>query len=443
MGGAGREAFDPRMMIALLAYAYCGGVRSSRAIERACRTDVAFRVVCAQRVPDHSVVSRFRADHAEALAGLFAQVLVVCARAGLGRVGLVAIDGTKIAANASLGRNRTQEWFVRQAEEMLAEAAATDAAEDAAAAGGDEPGDRLGPGWRDRSGRKARIKAALEEIRVHNAEQDQPVEQAEQQAEQARQDYEQAKAERAARIASPERRLGRPLNPDCEPRDVTRARQRAERAAARAEKLRAVREQAPARQANSTDPTSRIMRTRRGWIQGYNNQTAVSSDGIILAVRTSNEAVDTEQFVPVMEAAVQAAALIGAAAGQPDREIGIVLADAGYFSHDNLQAEGPDRLIAAGKKHNITGDAADGQPRPDDPRRPTCHVMVERLRQPEAAALYRQRAAIVEPVNGHLKDRRGLRRFSRRGLDAAAAEFTFAAWVTNLMKLHTTQSALA
>ena len=450
LGGVGREAFDPRMMIALLVYAYCGGVRSSRAIERACHTDVAFRVVCAQHVPDHTVIARFRARHAEALADLFTQVLVLCARAGLGQVGVVAIDGTKVAANASLDQNRTEDWFRRRAEAMLGEAAAVDAAEDAAerarAAAGRGPGDRLAGGWRDRSGRKERIKAALEEIAAHQAEQDKPVGEAEERARLDREAYEQARAERTAKVAEEQtqsrRRCGRPIDPDRETRVLAQARRKAERAEQKAEKLRRRREQQQARRANATDPQSRVMKTRQGWVQGYNNQTAVSEDGIILAAHTSNDPIDNHQFVPIMDAAVKAAAAMGAAVGDPDRKIETVVADAGYFSEQNLQADGPDRLIAAGKKNNIAGDSLQGQARTsEDLRRQTCHGMVERLRQPESVALYRRRAAIVEPVNGHLKDRRGLRRFSRRGLPAAAAEFTFTAWVTNLMKLHAAQLA--
>jgi transposase len=448
LGGAGREAFDPRMMVALLAYGYCNAVRSSRAIERGCHTDVAFRVVCAQHVPDHSVIARFRASHADALADLFAQVLTVCAEAGLGRVGVVAIDGTKIAANASLDVNRKEEWFRAQAQAMVDEAAAVDAVEDAAAAEqaatGDGPGDRLSPRWRDRSGRRERIKAALEEIEAYQGEQDKPVAEAERQAEAAREAYELAKVERAAKIADSQAasaagrpRRGRPVDPDREPHVLAEARRRAERAAERAEKLRTTRDQAKPRRVNATDPQSRVMKTRQGWIQGYNNQTAVSEDGLILAVRTTSDPVDMHQLVPMMDAAAQAVAAMGATAGEPDRTIGTVLADAGYFSEANLEAEGPDRLIAAGKKHNLPADPAESQRHPSDPRRQTCHTMLERLRQPESVELYRRRAAIVEPVNGHLKDRRGLRRFSRRGLPAAATEFTFTAWVTNLMKLHT------
>lgn len=364
------------------------------------------------------MISRFRARHAEALAGLFAQVLTLCARAGLGQVGVVAIDGTKIAANASLDQNRTEDWFRQQAKSMLDQAAAVDAAEDKAAAekaaAGDGPGDRLAPGWRDRSGRKERIKAALGEIEAHHAEQDKPVREAERRAGEARRAYERAAAERAAKAAPGRRGPGRPIDAAREGRAVAQARRLAERAEQRAARLQTVREQAPARRANVTDPQSRVMKTRQGWIQGYNNQTAVSQDGLILATRTSNDPADMHQLVPMMDAAAQAAAAMGAAVGEPDREISTVVADAGYFSESNLQAEGPDRLIAAGKRHNIAADSPRGAPRTStDPRRQTCHSMLARLREPDAVDLYRQRAAIVEPVNGHLKDRRGLRRFAR------------------------------
>src|SRR5438309_4443037 len=131
LGGVGRRGYDPRMMLTLLIYCYADGIRSSRRIERLCHTDVALRVICANDIPDHTTIARFRQDHQGAVAGLFGQVLAVCARAGLGRLGTIAIDGTKIAADAALAASRRREWFVEQAAAVLAEAAATDTAEDA------------------------------------------------------------------------------------------------------------------------------------------------------------------------------------------------------------------------------------------------------------------------------------------------------------------------
>jgi transposase len=142
-GGAGAAGYDPRMLLGLLIYAYCQGVRSSRKIERMCFTDVAFRVMCAQDGPDHATIARFRADAQDAFADLFSQVLTIAARAGLGRFGTVAIDGTKISANASIDANRGMEWFDRQVAIILDEAERTDRAEDAAAVDGDARADRV------------------------------------------------------------------------------------------------------------------------------------------------------------------------------------------------------------------------------------------------------------------------------------------------------------
>jgi hypothetical protein len=153
------------MLFALLVYAYCLGIRSSRAIERLCTTDVAFRVLCAQDPPDHTTIARFRAEAGAAFAGLFTQVLLVAARAGLARFGTVAIDGTKIAADASIDANRGGDWLAQQVTAMVSEAEQVDAAEDAAEDAGDgrAVSDRVpgSPG----SGRQERIRAAAEQVK--------------------------------------------------------------------------------------------------------------------------------------------------------------------------------------------------------------------------------------------------------------------------------------
>lgn len=150
------------MLLALLLYAYAVGERSSRRIERLCSDHVAFRVLCAQDVPDHTTIARFRAAHEEVFAGLFTQVLTLCARAGMGRVGVVAVDGTKVAANASMGANRGEKSLRAEAERILAEAAAVDAAEDEqfGAARGDELPEELA----DPASRGERIRQCLEQI---------------------------------------------------------------------------------------------------------------------------------------------------------------------------------------------------------------------------------------------------------------------------------------
>ena len=186
---AGRAGYDPDMLLALLIYGYACGERSSRRFERLCATDVAFRVICAGDVPDHTVISRFRQTHADSFVELFAQVLRLCRAAGLAELGTVAIDGTKIAANASRLANRSHEWLAAEAtrrdpatgtdpagtdpgdreraEAILNEAAQTDAAEDAVF--GAARGDELSPGWASRGGRQARIRAALDRIAAEQA----------------------------------------------------------------------------------------------------------------------------------------------------------------------------------------------------------------------------------------------------------------------------------
>jgi transposase len=162
--GWGRPAYDPAVMVALVLYAYAVGVRSARAIERRCVEDVAFRVVAANLAPDHATIARFRAEHERALGELFSQVLRLCERAGLVRAGVIAVDSTKVAANASGLANMD---FERLAREVLEEAAAIDAAEDARY--GDKRGDELPPELVDPSTRKRRLRELLEEIKAERA----------------------------------------------------------------------------------------------------------------------------------------------------------------------------------------------------------------------------------------------------------------------------------
>ena len=167
-GGVGRQGYDPDMLLALLLYAYAVGERSSRRIERLCADHVAFRVLCGQDAPDHSTIARFRAEHHEGFADLFAQVLRLCAAEGMVKVGVVSIDGTKIAANAAKAANRSRDAVRDQArriaQDILADADRVDAAEDAAVAARGGSDENLPPGFASRSGRAANIKKALEEL---------------------------------------------------------------------------------------------------------------------------------------------------------------------------------------------------------------------------------------------------------------------------------------
>jgi transposase len=465
---SGRAGFDPDLLAGLLLYAYCRGVRSSRQIERLCEVDVAFRIACAGDVPDHSVIARFRQNHDKAFAALFVQVLRLAAKAGLGRFGTIAVDGTKIAANASVDANRTEAWLREQVNSILAEAARTDAAEDAEHGDrrGDEPPDSLA----DPGARAATIRAALAEIEAervaaaavrvratadlvaraatgppsrgqHRAE----VELAALRrrldrliaAQQAKLDAFVAKVA-AAQAAGRGPSRGRRPSPVDEHSDIVIARARLARAEARAaERARRQAEKAdenPAR-INLTDPGSRLMPTRRGWVQGYNVQVAVTADQLIVATRVVQQTGDRGEFVPMVAAAEQAAADCRAASGRDDIAIGVALADAGYFSQANLTAPGPDRLIALGKGSRQHNDAlrqpAEGDPPPDASPQ---EVMNHRLRTPEGTRLYKRRGATVEPAIGNLK--KIITRFSGRGLQAATAEIDLAAAAFNLLKIH-------
>lgn len=455
LGGAGRAGFDPRMMLALLVYGYACGQRSSRQIERLCHTDVAFRVICAQDVPDHATIARFRAEHRAGVEELFTQVLVLCARAGLGRVGVVSIDGTKIAADASIAADRSHGWLREQAAAILEEAERVDAAEDALF--GAARGDELPEQFADPRTRKARIKAALKQLREADAAEDAAAE-ADMACWSARLDAATAALARARALAQdrldahrrktadaaagigrkPQGKLPVPVEDHCRVRAARGrlARVLAEQQQARARLLerRAARERDA--HVNLTDADSRRMHTKNGWIHGYNAQLAVSDDQIILAAALTQHPGDVEAFTPMTQAAEAAVRTLAEATGA-ELAIGIVLADAGYLSIANLTAEGPDRLIALGKARRQRRAARENPAAGPPPEHANpIAAMDHRLRTPEGIATYQRRAATVEPVNGHLKDRIGLRRFALRGKEKAQTELTLAAAVANLLKLH-------
>jgi len=473
-GGAGAAGYDPRMLLGLLVYAYCQGVRSSRQVERRCVTDVAFRVLCAQDGPDHTTIARFRADAQGSFADLFTQVLLIAAGAGLGRFGTVAIDGTKIAANASMDANRGKDWFDQHVAVILAEADQTDAAEDGATVVGDvDRLDRVPEKLADRSRRIERIRQAARELaaqqqrrahaehereaaaiarrrRSENGEPvrgripDGPHRLAEARAHLAREiSRHQAKLDRyATLIAAGRKPMGRPpvaMDDSCTVQRARRAVRNAEDAAARdaaaACQPASASKKLPKVVANTTDPQSRIMPTRKGFLQGYNAQLAVTSDQLIAAVQLGQSPNDQSSFLPMMQAAANAAAVMHAATGHEDHLVGTVLADAGYNSDTNLNAPGPNRLIALGKGRDLARSSAQrpahGPPPPGATAR---QAMAHRLRTPEGRELYKRRGATAEPGIGNLK--KILDRFSRRGLDNATAELQLAATAFNLRKIH-------
>jgi len=490
-GGPGTAGYDPDMLVTVLVWAYAHGVTSSRDMERLCRTDVAFRVICAGNLPDHVTFARFRADFPGEVGDFFAGVLVLCARLGMGKLGTVALDGMKIAANASKSANRTGEGLRKLAGEAVAAHAAADAADDelyGSGVRGDEvPPEAWAPGSRDsriaaalagleaeRAAAEAAEAARVAEYRARREAGERAgcppasaaVELAEENLAQviARQ---QAKAgDWQARNAASLAATGRPLRGSppvpahrhCRVKEAeakveaTRART-AEAQRKAAEKAAAAKGPGPVR--NITDPDSRLMPVRGGgFIQGYNTQNLTSQDGLIIATELTGDQADCPSFEPMLAKGQEAAALIAAhrpAAGQDggsqDQDgIGQVLADAGYCSEANLTCPGPDRLIATGKGRDLEKAARD--PDGDGPGwgGPAIQAMRERLKTPEGIAAYRQRGHIAETPHGHIKHNMGLRQLSVRGKRKASAEWTFAAAVHNLFKAisagHLTSQAL-
>ncbi|MBB5161973.1 transposase [Mycobacterium sp. AZCC_0083] len=472
IGGVGRAGYDPDMLLALLIYAYASGQRSSRRIERLCADHVAYRVLCAQDPPDHTTIARFRADHDEAFIEVFAQVLRLCAQAEMVRVDSIAIDGTKIAANASMSANRSQQWVREQArriaETAVQEAAAADAAEDAADAAAGGPA-TPSPELRTRAGRAAAIRRAMEQIAEQDAR-----DAAADAADADRQEEYLQRAEAGEMVAGtppagtdPVRlwraRLAREqqrLAPLLGVRGTREARQRsairrnirkAEACVADAVAREAAglidrrgdaartRDRDRARRGpkggpvvNLTDPQARLMTEGSGGgsVQGYNSQIACSDDHFIVGIHVSREANDLHCWTPTLAAATDQMDVLG-------KSIGVVLADNGYFTEDNLTSPGPDRLIAPGKRRDIDRDIRESPthgPPPSD-LSPT-EAMRHTLRNPDQMQRYKRRSATVEPVIGHLKDRIGLRRYARRGLDAVTAELHLAAAALNLTRLH-------
>ena len=334
-GGPGTAGYDPDMLVTLLVWAYSQGVTSSRRIEAACWQDVSFRVICAGDVPDHATIARFRASFPGAVEDLFTSVLVLCARLGMGQLGTVALDGMKIAASASKAANRTEEGLRKLAAQRVAEHAAADAADDAAAerAGGRRPP----PGG---PGRDERIAAALAQITAERQaaqRQDRERGQAYLAAQAAgrpgpppaaaavtaaRARLDRARAARAAQLTELERRAAGPVvtgrrrdRPRTGVEDyclVTAARQALDKARARQAETQRKAAASPRREPvrNITDPDSRLMPARSGFIQGYNAQNVTSADGLIIATQLTRDTTDTPWFTPMLRHAEDAAALI-------------------------------------------------------------------------------------------------------------------------------------
>ena len=396
VGGVGQAPFAPSMLLSLLIYAYSHGVKSSRAIERLCRRDAGYRYIVGEHVPDHTVIARFRRRHIDRLQAVFATVLRMCRDAGLIRFGLVVLDGTKVKANASLDANRSAATIDEQVTRMLAEAQSVDQREDR----------QFGPQGREGLPRAlSRREDRLARLRACKAKLEREVE-----AAAARQ---QAKIDARAveEQGSGKRRRGRKPKPAAGSVD-------------------------PERVANPTDPDSRIMKTRRGWVQGYNVQAVVTPQQIILASEVTTEANDVQQLQPML---TQAQAMVELVLGE-DAALGAAAADAGYWSEENAASETEEceLFIATRQDRKQRAELRDAaSPRGRMPKGLSARGRMQRkLRTKRGRAIYAQRGASVEPVFGQMKERQGAGQFSMRGLGACKGEWQLHAAVHNLRKLH-------
>ena len=396
---SGAPPYDPRMMLKLLMYGYATGVTSSREIERRCQIDVAFRWLAANTAPDYRSISRFRRRHLEALRPLFLQVLGLCAKAGIVSLGRVALDGTKLIANASRHKAMSYDHIVPKIEElqaevdaMLAEAEAVDKAEDEAY-GEDRRGDEVAPELRRRESRLEKLRAAKEAIEAE-----------------AREKAEEAAREKATAAGKSEE-------------EVTAA---GNAAAERAKPK-------PSTQRSFTDPEARMMKTNHGFAYSFNAQAVVDEKSqVVLAAEVTEEAADVNQLVPMTGKTEENLTRAGISAAPK-----ILLADAGYCSEDNLEAaEGlkSDVLCATGRQRH--GEKFQKTPRGPVPKNATRReLMARRLRTKKGRADYARRKAIVEPAFGQMKVRQHAGQLRLRGRDGAQGEWTLHVICHNLRKL--------
>ena len=442
----GEKAYEPRMMVVLLLYAYCVGLPSSRKIEKACWEDAAFRVLTANQQPDHSRVSDFRRRHLDALAGLFIQVLRLCQKAGLVSLGTVALDGTKVKANASKHKAMSHERMLKSERQLEAEMRALlrkaeiiDAQEDGQYGKGNR-GDELPVELQRRSSRLEWIRKAKAELEAEAAaanarERQEQAEAAELEAAQTEGGGDAQLSRRAARRV----RGARKRVDDAQKLAI----ETAEAAGLESPEFTATLDAVampqrqlptdtsgkpkPQAQRNFTDPGSHIIKGADGWIQGYNCQAAVDGDHqVIVAIGVSNQPSDAVHLLPMLER-------IQANTGELPNAL---IADAGYCSTANLEAceeIGMNAYISTSREqHGQRPRPSRGRPRKDLDARGR---MERKLRSKAGQAIYALRKTVVEPVFGQIKGARGLDRFRLRGLEKVNGEWALMATTHNILKL--------
>jgi transposase len=383
----GYPPYHPALMVAILLYSYCKGVYSSRRIAQACEERVDFMAVAGRETPDFRTISEFRRRHLGALRGLFRQVVELCRRAGLAQLGHVSVDGTKIGANASLSKAMSYERMKKEDRRLKAEvqswldrAEAADQAEDREY-GPEGRGDEL-PDWvKDKAKRREKIREAKAAL-------------------------EREAAEKAAREREKQERRD-PSTTGPKPRPPQE-------------------KPPPSAQRNFTDPESRVLKTRRGFVQGYNAQLAVdAASQVIVAQEVVAQQNDTDQLVPLLDQ-------IEETTGKRPRELS---ADANYCSEVGLEAletRGVRGYVATGRQAHGSASATDPEKRWKSSRLRAMHA---RLRRGGFRGRYRLRKQTVEPVIGQIKAARGFRQFLLRGLEKVRGEWSLLATAHNLLKL--------
>jgi transposase len=470
--GHGRAAYEPSLMVSLILYSFATGVRSSRAIERQCRENVAYRVITGNLVPDHVTITRFICRHERALSELFAAVLRLCDRAGLVRPGVVSIDGTRIAGNANPEVNCQFEQLAR---EILAKAKATDEAEDEIY--GEARGDELPEELRTPEGRREFFRKAREELarerKDEDAERIQP-EEAEAAEPPEREttpvfEFDSRKIidagggrRRWLQDARSQLEQHRWENPDRVPRAreerLLLAAERLEadlaaeyagndayehyRATARDRRGRRLSRppdpytppDVPAGKVNVTDPDSRPIPVGFGFVQGYNAQTAVNEQQIVLAAEITNLSTDFSQLAPMVDATLGELEQAGI-----DQLPEAIAADAGYWNEQQMDQVVADKhipvLVAPDKGSRGTPKRWLNEKRPA--------WMRTVLSSEHGRVRYAKRKQTVEPLYGDTKHNKGFIRFHRRGRIKVRTEFRLLMMTHNLTKVYRHEIATA
>jgi transposase len=412
----GLSAYHPLLLTRLLLYGYSLGITSSRAIEKATYDNIAFRYLAADQHPDHDTIAAFRQQHLEALAELFIQALRLCQKAGLVKLGNVALDGTKMKANASTRRSvgykqlkEREQYWQGVVEGLLKQAQQTDEEEDRRFGPG-QPVDPLPEELASAKGRLERIRRAKAELEKEAKEQLQA----------AGQNY-------------IPRKRGRPRKEEQETLSPRSPQQRrGDRKRFRRAKQNA---NEPSRQYNFVDPDSRVLRdsSTKSFVQGYNAQAGVDSHAqVIVAAEVTQQPTDRRQLVP----------MVNSVRATTESTPGVVTADAGYWDTESLQDPS-----LAGIQMLVSPDATPQPPAAplpaNAPRNHEALRMRELLASPAGKALYTQRKATVEAVFGQIKEARGIRRFRLRGLLSVRCEWKLICATHNLLKLFRHQFSLS